>query len=235
MNKAFSLVELSIVLVILGLLTGGILAGQNLIRAAELRSVATEMQTYQTAAMTFRDKYLSIPGDIKNASDFWGYPGNNSANCPATAGTGTQTCNGNGDGILSVAPAANQYGEKFLFWQHLANAGVNIPKSRMSNAGWGISYVTAGSSFNFAIDYRNHYVFGSQNTGDNVSSAPVIKPEELWNIDKKMDDGRPGRGKVVALFWDDCTDATANTQLDANYLLTETDAVCAIRAINGLN
>ena len=53
MTKAFSLVELSIVLVILGLLTGGILAGQNLIRAAELRSVITEFKTYQTAVMTF--------------------------------------------------------------------------------------------------------------------------------------------------------------------------------------
>ena len=72
MKKAFSLVELSIVLVILGLLVGGILTGQSLIRAAELRSVTTEFSQYQTAVMTFRDKYFAIPGDMKNARDFWG-------------------------------------------------------------------------------------------------------------------------------------------------------------------
>jgi prepilin-type N-terminal cleavage/methylation domain-containing protein len=50
MKQGFSLIELSIVLVILGLLTGGILTGQNLIRAAELRSITTQHQGYQTAA-----------------------------------------------------------------------------------------------------------------------------------------------------------------------------------------
>lgn len=60
--KAFSLVELSIVLVILGLLTGGILAGQSLIRAAELRAVSTEYSRYITATQSFRDKYFAVPG-----------------------------------------------------------------------------------------------------------------------------------------------------------------------------
>lgn len=71
MKNAFSLVELSIVLVILGLLTGGILAGQNLIRAAELRSVTTQLQQYQTALQTFRNKYFALPGDMTKATDFW--------------------------------------------------------------------------------------------------------------------------------------------------------------------
>ncbi|MBY6117485.1 prepilin-type N-terminal cleavage/methylation domain-containing protein [Mameliella alba] len=72
-RSGFSLVELSIVLVILGLLIGGVLTGQNLIRAAELRSVMTEFKTYQTAVMTFRDKYFALPRDMTNATDFfWG-------------------------------------------------------------------------------------------------------------------------------------------------------------------
>jgi len=74
-KTAFSLVELSIVLVILGLLTGGVLTGQNLIRAAELRAVTTEFNAYQTAANTFKDKYFAIPGDMTNATDFWGSAG----------------------------------------------------------------------------------------------------------------------------------------------------------------
>ena len=71
-KQGFSLVELSIVLVILGLLTGGILTGQSLIRAAELRSVTTEFQKYQTAMMTFRDRYMALPGDMRNATAFLG-------------------------------------------------------------------------------------------------------------------------------------------------------------------
>ena len=85
MRAAFSLVELSIVLVILGLLTGGILTGQNLIRAAELRSVVTEFQTYQTAVMTFRDKYFALPGDMTNATDFWGEMTNCGAASPSSS------------------------------------------------------------------------------------------------------------------------------------------------------
>ena len=71
MRKGFSLVELSIVLVILGLLVGGVLSGQSLIRAAELRAATQEYQRYYTATQTFRDKYFAIPGDFNNAQAFW--------------------------------------------------------------------------------------------------------------------------------------------------------------------
>ena len=70
-QQGFSLVELSIVLVILGLLVGGILSGQSLIRASELRSVTTEYQTYVTSLGTFRDRYFALPGDLSNAASFW--------------------------------------------------------------------------------------------------------------------------------------------------------------------
>jgi prepilin-type N-terminal cleavage/methylation domain-containing protein len=69
-QRGFSLVELSIVLVILGLLTGGILAGQSLIRAAELRSITTQFNQYVSATQSFRDKYMALPGDMPNATRF---------------------------------------------------------------------------------------------------------------------------------------------------------------------
>ena len=72
MKNGFSLVELSIVLVILGLLTGGILGGQALIRAAELRAATTESQRYLAAINSFRDKYFALPGDMAIATRFWG-------------------------------------------------------------------------------------------------------------------------------------------------------------------
>ena len=67
MKQAFTLIELAIVLIILGLLAGGVLYGQNLIKAAELRAVASESEKFQAALMTFRGKYFYYPGDMPNA------------------------------------------------------------------------------------------------------------------------------------------------------------------------
>lgn len=150
-HYAFSLVELSIVLVILGLLTGGILTGQSLIRASELRAVTTEYQRYATAVQAFRDKYFALPGDMPNATRFWGVQHATLATCQTTASTTALTCDGNGDGNIGYTY------EIFRAWQHLANAcliegtyngidggagagydpilGVNVPRSKMSNTG----------------------------------------------------------------------------------------------------
>jgi prepilin-type N-terminal cleavage/methylation domain-containing protein len=166
MRAGFSLIELSIVLVILGLLTGGILTGQNLIRAAELRSVTTEFQNYQTAVMTFRDKYFALPGDMPNATDFWGSAGGSGAlgdGCEAGANSGTATCNSDGNGIVTTrgTSADSEFNEPFMFWQHLVNAGLiegsytgkagaggvghhvigeNAPASKFGSAGWTSSW-----------------------------------------------------------------------------------------------
>lgn len=210
----FSLVELSIVLVILGLLTGGVLTGQSLIRASELRSVATQYSQFSAANNSFRDKYFAIPGDMLNATSFWGA----SASCPGTAGTGTQTCNGNGNGTLQEPPAASQYGENFAFWQHLANAGLiegsytgragaaattewvggtNAPKSKLSNGIWMVSWdsTSGGAMYDVAIT-RHNFRVGAQVSGA-WPSGLLLGTDEAWNIDTKLDDGQPALGIVT--------------------------------------
>jgi prepilin-type N-terminal cleavage/methylation domain-containing protein len=99
-QQGFTLVELAIVLVILGLLVGGVITGQNLIRAAELRSVTVEFAQYQSAVLQFRDRYRALPGDMNNATLFWGA----AATCPPTSAaplTTQATCNGNGNGQIN--------------------------------------------------------------------------------------------------------------------------------------
>lgn len=248
--RGFSLVELSIVLVILGLLTGGILAGQNLIRAAEIRSISTQFDGYVSAVHTFRDKYFALPGDFTKAEDFWGTM--SSGTCPnATGGTGTQTCNGDGDGSIEGGGAAGQSQEYFTFWQHLANAsliegtytglagpgnnfvaGENIPRAKINQAGWGSTdRGNAGDGNFFAIgDYGNTLQFGKDSPlGTNYVEA--LRPEEAWNVDTKVDDGLPARGKVIAVRWNSCTTATLNTQLDAEYELTSSAIGCALNFV----
>lgn len=260
MQKAFSLVELSIVLVILGLLTGGILAGQSLIRAAELRSIVTEFQRFVAATNTFRDKYMALPGDMPNATRFWGRLNSNSdcrtASAAAVATPGA--CDGNGNG--SVFPngtswAATTSQEQFQAWRHLALAGfiegnysgisgptdfrdvivgTNVPRGRVGNSHWSFidwNNTVGGNAVAYAIDY---------NRGFNISSIldwRILTPSEAWNIDIKLDDGKPARGNVIALGYNDtCASAdigvSTDTNFSASYRLEDNTKQCAVYYIN---
>lgn len=222
MRQGFSLLELSIVLVIIGLITGGIMAGQSMVRAAELRSVVTDIRKYQSAVNTFRDKYQALPGDMKNATAYWGAlaDGGPSAACSTAAPSGTATCNGNGNGqVEDLNDSTYIQSENFRFWQHLANAGlvegsytgesspaggviaspgVNVPASKISGAGYSVEAPCSGSATkcdNTSIDYGNIIEFGAGNASSYTYSN-TISPADAYSIDSKIDDGFPTRGTV---------------------------------------
>lgn len=259
-RSGFSLVELSIVLVILGLLTGGILSGQALIRAAELRSVSADTQRYTTAIHSFRDKYFALPGDMANAVRFWGAQAGGTADgrdavCAAlthaTPATGAATCNGNGNGMIGNDSLT--YYEWFRTWQHLTNAGLiegsyagvsgnnatgtlavrgwNVPASKLGNAMYALRYLNVTSlAFQSFIGNYNHILFlGAATSGEPVN--PALRPEEAWNIDTKLDDGRPGYGSVMGLKSTstnnpNCT--TADTVDAAEWNLADSGIRCSL-------
>lgn len=234
-QSAFSLVELSVVLVILGLLTGGILAGQSLIRAAELRSVTTEISRYQTAVSVFQDKYFAFPGDMTNAFSFWGA----TIGCTNTVMQADSAgCNGNGDGQIF-----HNTSEMLRLWQMLAAAGLiegsftgnyngvttwqpgtHVPASKIGGAGWGMSWVNPNLyEFWLNTTYGNWMQLGKPFAG-NLPISAALKPEEAWNLDTKLDDGLPGTGGVIggtALGQLNCTSGTT-------YLLSNSSLVCGI-------
>jgi prepilin-type N-terminal cleavage/methylation domain-containing protein len=237
-SHGFSLVELSIVLVILGLLVGGILAGQSLIRASELRSVSSDFQRYNTAIHAFRDRYFAYPGDMNNATQFWGI---DTDGCPnnTTRTPKTVTCNGSGDRLIGQS-------EYFRAWQHLANAGLieggysgvagslstrhavigqNVPAGRIANTGYSFYYQAfTGHAERFDASSGQVMEFGgpTDSNGGFETYGRVLKPEEAWNIDSKTDDGRPGLGKVFA--WKLCS--TSTDPLLANYNLASSARDC---------
>ena len=90
LQSAFTLIELSIVMVIIGLLVGGVLVGNDLIYAASVRAQIAQIQDIETQINTFKIKYNCLPGDCANATDFFG----------TTSLQGDAVNNGNGDGII---------------------------------------------------------------------------------------------------------------------------------------
>ena len=246
-RSAFSLVELSIVLVILGLLTGGILGGQSLIRAAELRSISADQQRYFAAIQAFRDKYMGIPGDLTNATAFWGKDNTRCASQNGTAAT-PGTCNGNGNGAVD-----SNYIENYRAWQHLALAGLiegsysgyvdsvagstppvigrDVPASKMSSRYWVLAQFTQLGTINYEVgfsglpDIRDNYLYFSAVNAAYWNNPMALKPEEAWNIDTKMDDGRPATGKVRGAFINNCADVDS---INAQYNLSVQTVNCPL-------
>ena len=261
-GSGFSLVELSIVLVILGLLVGGVLSGQSLIHAAELRSVIRDDQKYMAATQSFREKYNALPGDMANATSYWGA----AAACPGVSTTAAGgTCNGDGNNMITqAATTANPGNETLRYWQQLGlagmiegsftgtvnstsattytvGAGINSPAGRIAKTNWQMVWLGAfdvNSTYYYAGNYGNA-LFITKTTivpgptappGFPATVACTFKAEDAWNLDKKVDDGKPATGTLVTtvnssnntICGGTCDDTTANPA----YILSNSNLAC---------
>ncbi len=221
-RHAFSLIELSIVIVVIGMLVGLIMGTRELIKNAELNSIGADTAKYIGATKTFRDKYLALPGDMLNATTVWGAAHATPATCKTTVGTGTQTCNGTGDDRINY-PAAGcpDCYEMYRFWQQLQNAGLiegkftgvqgaggvwdhtigaNCPASKVTGGAYTVLYegTTGAANANyFPYNHSNIILFGAKVPNDIVWN-PIITATDAQSIDTKLDDGLPATGNIQA-------------------------------------
>ena len=231
---------------------GGVLGGQELIRQSELQSVSSDVGRYSVAMNSFRMKYNALPGDLSNATTYWGAA---SGGCPAGGRSGTQTCDGNGDGV--IYPYTSY--ENFLVWQHLSNAGLvpgiytgvpgglnwtvavlgdhrvgqNIPAARLKQVGFGaasLGAVSGGQGWIFDGSYGNVFFVGREIICCENQGA-AFTPAEMQGIDKKLDDGKAGMGKIVSRPSTTCNgQSNGASPQSAAYVVTDATEQCAFIA-----
>lgn len=241
--RAFTLLELAIVLTVLGLLAGGITAGQYLVKQGEVNSIMTEMEKFKSASMQFYSTYSGKPGDITDAESYWGTDG---SGCPANTNRNPRaaTCNGNGDRRVTGT-------ERWRAWQQLAAAqliegnfsGVagsggaehaisehNVPAGKLRNSAYYmVSFEPGDTNTNYfpTLTDMDAIFFGLQ-TEDNWPSNAALTPRQTYQIDSKYDDGKPAHGTINSTknaLTPNCT--TADTT-DAKYNLTYPATACIL-------
>lgn len=244
-RHGFTLLELSIVIIIIGLLAGSIVAGQNLIKASDNRSVYTKATEYISAINEFSERYQGLPGDLYNATSIWNAQHATPATCRTTASTSKLTCDGDGDG--HIGDDAATFYENFRAWQHLQNAGfvegayngisngaantniaqidTNVPAGTIMGSGYSLFYLNTGAG-NVYGNTGHALYFGLESA--TITNAGVLTARDAWAIDKKVDDGEPGLGKVIVNdtgLLANC--ATTNAAATANYnIATTNDQAC---------
>jgi len=214
----FTLIEMSIVLVIIGLIVGGVLVGQNLISAAAMRAQISQIEKFNTAVNTFVGKYGAKPGDLKQR-DVTNY-----GFTAVPARTGTQ---GRGDGnnliegysysTSNVQPSI-QGGEVLWFWEDLSVNGGSLIEGSFSTAVDAVpgatitdptlylpqakinKYMNIYVYANNGIDYYGLSTFSSINTQNYLTTTPTLSVAQAYAIDKKVDDGMPTTGNVLAQY-----------------------------------
>ena len=170
-QSGFTLIEIAIVLVIIGLLLGGVLKGQELITSARVRNLISQQDGIKAAYFGFLDRFRALPGDYNQAT---------------TNITGA-TANGNNNGQILAAGGVDEH---ILVWEHLSKAGfINGSYTYAAGAETTASAPTNPYARYLRLVYDNAYGTGTPATRHNLKSGNQIPSDILAEVDRKIDDG----------------------------------------------
>ena len=205
-QDGFTLVEISIVMIIIGLLIGGTFGGMKLIENMQVNKTVQDLKAIESAALTFKDTYSRLPGDMPNTA----------ARLPSCTDAPCAT-GGNGDKVLDPfrnSGVMTSTSEGFTFWHHLAAAdllsvrvepttSLNFGEGQPSAALEGGYRIAGGFNSSFSDPTAKPFEGTALFNGNEATAAPtylnmqIISCLSIENVDRKMDDSRAYDGWVI--------------------------------------
>lgn len=194
-QSGFTLIEIAIVLVIIGLLLGGVLKGQELINSAKVKSLATDFRNIPVFIYGYQDKFKALPGDDKLASSH--VTGATNATTPA---------NTQGDGIIGGAwNSTTTTDESYLFWQHVRLAGLTSGSTIVGAADYlpvnsvgGTIGIMSGTSNANSAAVKDLSGTPVAIHGTYIICSPNILGKFAKQLDIQLDDGNTATGAMMA-------------------------------------
>jgi prepilin-type N-terminal cleavage/methylation domain-containing protein len=200
-QSGFTLIEIAIVLVIIGLLLGGVLKGQELINSARVKNMATDFRNIPVYIYGYQDKFHALPGDDKDPVTHLGAP------VTLVTPTAGQTL---GNGLIEgpwLPTAVTD--ETLLFWQHIRVAGLATGSTTLPTAAAGISAFLPSNSAGGVIGIQSGTNIASKAPITDSSGAAIrgsyiicsdgILGKFVKQLDTQMDDGKTDSGSMMAV------------------------------------
>lgn len=202
-ESGFTLIEIAIVLVIIGLLLGGVMKGQELINSAKVKNLATDFRNIPVLIYGYQDKFKMLPGDDPAVA---AHNGGTLATPAAPAAVGNGLIDGNWNSYAKID-------ETYLFWQHVRFAGLTsgpttLPTGATGTAGDGYRPVNAaggeigiqsGTSVTTNVPVFADAAKTLPIRGTFIICSPNILGKFAKQLDIQLDDGNTASGSMMAI------------------------------------
>ncbi len=176
-QKGFTLVEIAIVLVIIGLLLGGVLKGQEMIYNAKVKNVQSQLKEMSAAYYTYMDKYKALPGDDAAASSRW-----------------TGAPNGGGNGGIAGGYCDTAAEESCYLWRHLRYANIISGNAADAVPATMVPKHAFGGNLNM---FNGTYAIGGLNQSGLWITLQNMESVGAEAIDRQIDDGQCTTGSMA--------------------------------------
>lgn len=211
--NGFSLIEIALVLLVVGVLTAGLMKGYRFLKQARLQRTAAQLTSIRLALAAFKERYQALPGDWAEAQDYF-----------------TDTRSGNGDWTLTGNPLT-PFSETSLFWHHLVltqmlkdvtfftnhkrgrDKGIFVPKASI---GCGLFALSNPDSL------QGLWILLANPTNPHKAQ---LSPQDAHALDQQLDNGDPLSGRVQART---APQAASPCVINGRYNLSHKKSVCLV-------